>query len=291
MNTDRTSATQPTNRENDMNRIARALAAVTGLLAALTAAPALAQSTVATAQPASVAASSPSKSLEIALGETKTGTLTAADPQLDEGEHYHSYTFFGTAGDRIVVSLRSSSFDSYLAMLTSPGDWEEQDDDSGGGSSAKLDVTLPQTGRYVIVVTSYEGGQTGSYALAVRAHDAASEPDPDEWTLYGQTADDDAQLYYLPSSIRRITDTSLEVWTRWIYPELQPASEGGAPYDNEKRLMRVDCRTERLGIVSFVEYAGAKTVNAQTADDVSMLPAVPGSVGDSLLRRVCTPDS
>jgi hypothetical protein len=291
MNTDRTSVTQPTTRENDMNRIARALAAVTGLLAALTVAPALAQSTVAAVQPASAAAPSTSTSLEIALGETKTGTLTAADPQLDDGEHYHKYTFIGTAGDRIVVSLRSSSFDSYLAMLTSTGEWDEQDDDSGGGSSAKLDVTLPNTGRYFILVTSYEGGKTGAYTLAVRAHDATSEPDPDEWTLYAQTSDVEAQLYYLPSSIRRKTDTSLEVWTRWVYPELQPASEGGAPYDHEKRLVRVDCRTERLGIVSFVEYAGEKTVNAQTADDVDMIPAVPGSVGESLLRRVCTPDS
>jgi hypothetical protein len=255
------------------------------LLATLSAAPVLAQSSVATAQPA---ARSTPVSLEIALGETKTGTLTADDPRLDEGEHYHSYVFFGAAGDRIVVSLRSSSFDSYLAMFTAASEWEEQDDDSGGGSSAKLDVTLPHTGRYVILVTSYEGGETGAYTLGVRAHDAASQPDPDEWTMYGQTADTEAELYYLPSSIRRESATSLEVWTRWVYPELQPASEDGAPYDNEKRLVRVDCRSNRLGLVSFVEYAGDRTVNAQTTDEVRMHPSVPGSVGDSLRRRVCT---
>ena len=274
-----------------MSRTLNSAVALPGLLAALAAAPAFAQSNGATAQSGTSAAPSQPKSFEIALGETKTGTLSADDPQLDEGEHYHSYAFFGTAGDRIVVSLRSSSFDSYLAMFTSASEWEEQDDDSGGGSSAQLDVTLPHTGRYVILVTSYEGGETGAYTLGVRAHDAARQPDPDEWTMYGQTSDTEAELYYLPSSIRRESETSLEVWTRWVYPELQPASEGGAPYDNEKRLVRVDCRSVRLGLVSFVEYAGEKTVNAQTMDEVRMHPSVPGSVGDSLRRRVCTDET
>lgn len=285
MNTDRTSALKPTIRERPMFRTLEA-AALAALFVTLSAAPAFAQGSVATAQPA--AAPSKPMSLEIALGETKTGALTSDDPQLDEGEHYHAYTFFGTAGDRIVVSLRSSAFDSYLAMVTSTSEWEEQDDDGGGGSSARLDVTLPHTGGYVILVTSYEGGETGAYTLSVRAHDAAAaEPAPDDWTMYGQTTDTEADLYYLPTSIRRESESLLEVWTRWIYPELQPASEGGAPYDNEKRLVRVDCRSERLGLVSFVEYAGDRTVNAQTTDEVRMHPTVPGSVGDSLRRRVC----
>ena len=54
-------------------------------------------------------------SLVIAVGETKTGSLTGEDPRLDEGEHYHAYDFDGRAGQRIAVSLRSSSFSRWPA--------------------------------------------------------------------------------------------------------------------------------------------------------------------------------
>ena len=260
------------------------------LLAALAAAPAAAQSTVAqnNAPTASSDGAPAPGSLVIAVGETKTGSLTGEDPRLDEGEHYHAYDFDGRAGQRIVVSLRSSSFDSYLAILTSDIEWENQDDDSGGGSNAELDVTLPVSGRYVIIVTTYEGDETGDYTLSVRALEATTARDDEEWVQYGQASDNDASLFYLPSSIRNTGDDIVQVWTRWTYPGMQPPSTGDAQYDSEKRLVRVDCGRDALGLVSFVEYAGDTAVNNWTAKDVEMNPAVPGSVGSSLLDRVCS---
>ena len=261
------------------------------LLAALAAAPAAAQSTVAqTTAPAAAApdARPAPASRVITVGETKTGSLTDEDPQLDEGEHYHAYDFDGQAGQRIVVSLRSSSFDSYLAIFTSEIDWENQDDDGGSDSNAELDVTLPVSGRYVIIVTSYESDETGDYTLSVSALEATTERDDEEWVQYGQTSDNDATLFYLPSSIRNTGDSVLQVWTRWTYPGMQPPSTGDAQYDSEKRLVRVDCAKDALGLVSFVEYAGDTAVINWTAKDVDLNPAVPGSVGSSLLDRVCS---
>ncbi|HEX2165628.1 MAG TPA: S1C family serine protease, partial [Longimicrobiales bacterium] len=229
----------------------------------------------------------------IALGETKEAALTSEDPQLDDGEYYHSYAFEGEANDRIVVSLRSTSFDTYLAIFTTDGAWEDQDDDSGGDSNAELNVTLPRSGMYVIVVTSYAGEETGRYELTVRESDGteaseASEDDSGEWTMYGRTADDIAELFYLPTSVRRYEEDVFEVWTRWVYSGMQPPSTGDEPYDSEKRLMRVDCSTDRLGMVSFVEYSGESVVNSHTIRNVEMTPAVPESVGASLLRMVCS---
>ncbi|HSK21215.1 MAG TPA: surface-adhesin E family protein [Longimicrobiales bacterium] len=261
------------------------------LLAVLVAAPAAAQSTVAQATVPVAAATHAQPaltSLVIAVGETKTGSLTDEDPRLDEGEHYHAYDFYGRAGQRIAVSLRSSSFDSYLAIITSDIEWENQDDDSGGDSNALLDVTLPVTGRYVIIVTTYEGDETGDYTLSVSALEANTARDTEEWVQYGQASDNDASLFYLPSSIRNTGDNILQVWTRWTYPGMQPPSTGDAQYDSEKRLVRVDCGGDALGLVSFVEYAGDTAVNNWTAKDVEMNPAVPGSVGSSLLDRVCS---
>ena len=261
------------------------------LLAALAAAPAAAQSTVAQATAPALAGPDNGARLAsrvIAVGETKRGSLTTDDPRLDEGEHYHAYDFDGRAGQRIVVSLRSASFDSYLAIFTSDIDWENQDDDGGGGSNAELDVTLPVSGRYVIIVTSYEGDETGDYTLSVGALEAATERDEEEWVQYGQTSDNEATLFYLPTSIRNAGDNIVQVWTRWTYPGMQPPSTGDAQYDSEKRLVRVDCGRDALGLVSFVEYAGDTAVNNWTAKDVDMNPAVPGSVGSSLLDRVCS---
>lgn len=225
----------------------------------------------------------------IALGETKTGTLTTDDPQLDEGEYYHSYSFDGRANDHVIVSLRSTTFDAYLAIVEPESDWSEQDDDGSGGSDAELDVTLPATGRYLIVVTSYAGGETGDYVISVKASDGSARSDDGSWTLYGRTSGDGAaQLSYLESSIRRYSEGVFEVWTRWVYAGIQPASPGGDPYDNEKRLMRVSCDDQRLGMVSFVEYSGEAVVNEHTNKTVDMKPAVPGSVGESLMQQVCS---
>lgn len=288
----------------DTNRII----VLAGVAAALSAAPASAQVSVPTDAdlPAAVAAIAQNgahdagtdavgtstvhtrdSDREIAVGETKTGTLSSSDPQLDDGEHYHSYTFQGRANEHIVVSLTSTSFDTYLAIFTTDGDWEDQDDDSGGSSNAELNVTLPKSGRYVIVVTSYAGDETGDYTLAVRTSERGSAG-AEDWKRYGTTSDDEAELYYLQSSVRRYAEDVYEVWTRWVYAGMQEASPGGDPYDSEKRLVRVDCRAERLGIVSFVEYSGQAVVNSHTVKNVDLNPAVPESVGESLLRQVCT---
>lgn len=224
----------------------------------------------------------------IMLGETKTGTLTDDDPQLDEGEYYHSYSFEGRANDHVIVSLRSTAFDTYLAIVEPESDWSEQDDDGSGGSDAELDVTLPATGKYLIVVTSYAGGETGDYTLSVKASDGTARSADDRWTFYGRTSGaGEAQLSYLEASIRQYSEGVFEVWTRWVYSGMQPASPGGDPYDNEKRLMRVSCEDQRLGMVSFVEYSGEAAVNEHTNRTVEMTPAVPGSVGESLVQRIC----
>lgn len=224
----------------------------------------------------------------IAVGETKTGTLTNEDPQLDEGEYYHSYSFDGRADQRVIVSLSSASFDSYLAIVRPESDWNEQNDDGTDGSNAELDVTLPATGRYLIVVTSYEGGETGDYTLSVKASDGTARSSDDGWTLYGRISGNEAELFYMDASIRRYAEGVFEVWTRWVYAGMQPASPGGDPYDHEKRLMRVSCQDQRLGMVSFVEYSGEAVVNEHTNKSVDMKPAVPGSVGESLVQQVCS---
>lgn len=75
------------------------------------------------------------------------------------------YAFEGHAGQRIQIDMTSVEIDSYLILLDPNGNDLAQDDDSGGGTNARLFVTLPRDGIYLLMANAYEAGQTGSYNL------------------------------------------------------------------------------------------------------------------------------
>ena len=106
----------------------------------------------------------------VRMGATVNGRLTERDPTLTDNTHFHAYYFNGFEGDRIAITLRSRDFDAYLhfgqlgaaaALVT--------DDDSGGGKNARVTVTLPATGTYVIIANVLSGSNRGAYTLEVRS--------------------------------------------------------------------------------------------------------------------------
>ncbi len=108
----------------------------------------------------------------IAVGQTVRGTLDSSDPQADDQSYYDIWTFRGTAGQKITITLRSSDFDAYLGWGRMSGsDWQhmESDDDGAGGTDARLEVTVGQTGVYAIRANTLSGGETGAYTLEVQA--------------------------------------------------------------------------------------------------------------------------
>jgi hypothetical protein len=105
-------------------------------------------------------------------GSPASGSLAASDPTLPDGEHYHTWTLQGRAGDRVTLTLQSSDFDTYVG-LHSGGDVLAENDDSDGTTSSRLEVTLPSAGAYTVVVTSYGAGATGAYTLNATAEQRA----------------------------------------------------------------------------------------------------------------------
>lgn len=106
----------------------------------------------------------------IDIGQTLNGRLEPSDALLDDGSHYDVYTFHGTAGQRVRVTLRSGDFDAFLAF----GRWQDgeirltdTDDDSGGGLDSELVVTLPATGAYAFRANSLNAGELGGYTVSV----------------------------------------------------------------------------------------------------------------------------
>lgn len=107
------------------------------------------------------------------MGQTVRGDLSASDPKAADNSYYDDYTFTGRRGDHVVVTMRSGAFDAFLAFGTANGDSfdsSESDDDSGGGTDARIDVTLPADGTYVIRANTLRAGETGSYTLEMNDH-------------------------------------------------------------------------------------------------------------------------
>jgi len=113
----------------------------------------------------------------ITLGQTLNGNLAAGDCLLDDGTYIDFYSFSGTAGQPISVSMNSGVFDTYLYLFDDAGDIIDDNDDTGTvGTNSRIPVdggviTLPYTGEYFIGANSYEP-DTGSYSVSLNT-DAA----------------------------------------------------------------------------------------------------------------------
>lgn len=113
----------------------------------------------------SCSASGPSCSMgAIDCGRTISGSLNSADCGLDDGTYAEFWRFSGTAGQRIVATMRSTSVNSYLFLLDPDAKVVAEDNDGGGGSDARIDFTLPHSGLWVLAVNSLTPA-TGSFTL------------------------------------------------------------------------------------------------------------------------------
>ncbi len=100
------------------------------------------------------------------------GTLAPGDAVLDDGSFADFHAYRGRRGERVVITLESDDFDAYLLFGLGPPssiDMLADDDDSGGGLNSRLELVLPEDGRYTIVVNSLDEGETGRYVLRIGA--------------------------------------------------------------------------------------------------------------------------
>ncbi|HEX8285466.1 MAG TPA: pre-peptidase C-terminal domain-containing protein [Pyrinomonadaceae bacterium] len=87
---------------------------------------------------------------------TSHGTLITGDCRFVDDTFYDAYSFSGTAGQQVSISLSADSFDAVLYLLDGNRNILGFKDDGGGGTNARLPatsgfVTLPYTGTYFIV--------------------------------------------------------------------------------------------------------------------------------------------
>lgn len=78
-----------------------------------------------------------------------------------------SYTFSGTAGQAVTITMTSPEFDTVLVLRDSSNQDVAFNDDYARSLNSTIVTTLPATGEYTVVARSFSG-QGGPYALVVR---------------------------------------------------------------------------------------------------------------------------
>lgn len=106
----------------------------------------------------------------IGVGDTAEGEITDADPEMDQGPYFHQFEIQARQGDRLRITMRSEAFDSFLRWGRAGTEGFEElasDDDSGGNVDSMLEITVEESGKYLIRVSPLGAGQTGSYRLTI----------------------------------------------------------------------------------------------------------------------------
>jgi hypothetical protein len=144
-----------------------------------------------TAQPRTPAAPVATPTGTIRMGQTVSGALTASDPKLpDDNTHYDLWRFTGRAGQRVEVVMKSSAVDSYVAVgRIRAGELEVlgSDDDGAGGNDARVRVTLPAAGEYLVRANTLSEGEKGAYTLTLGAAPALPPVPRPQAVRSGQT--------------------------------------------------------------------------------------------------------
>jgi hypothetical protein len=114
------------------------------------------------------------RTARIDVGREVPGTLDETDAVLElDGSPYEQWILrANAAGERVVVTLQSTQFDTFLSMgRMEQGEFREywSNDDAVGGEPgmSRVIAVLPAPGDYLIRVNTFSPEQSGSYTLKV----------------------------------------------------------------------------------------------------------------------------
>ena len=109
----------------------------------------------------------------ISVGDVVAGALetTDCDSTIRPFSFRDHYTFTGTAGQRVKITMTSQPVDSFLGLFGPGGQLLATDDDGGVGADARIVITLPAAGTYTIEATSFWSNWTGAYSLRLEPGD------------------------------------------------------------------------------------------------------------------------
>jgi uncharacterized protein (TIGR03437 family) len=97
------------------------------------------------------------------------GAITNADVQTSAGVYLKAWWFAGTRNDGVRISCDSAVFDPFLVLnlFGAPFALNDTADALTGGLNALIERTLPEDGVYLILITPFATGRTGSFTLTL----------------------------------------------------------------------------------------------------------------------------
>ena len=118
----------------------------------------------------------------LSAGQSFTSALDPSDPVWTDDTFYELWRYYGRAGERLTITMRSPAFNSYLQYGRMNGNEFSYLGGStsrtiGGQHETVLDVTLSATGEYGIRANSH-GRHTGQYVITVSSSGSAASCTP-----------------------------------------------------------------------------------------------------------------
>jgi hypothetical protein len=109
----------------------------------------------------------------LAQGDIQSGNLAAGDfatvPPSNSRSTYSyfrdAYIYQGRAGDAVDFTL-NCDFDGYLILVDPTGLVIAENDDFGTANSSRISQSLGTAGPHRVIVTTFSGGDTGTYTLS-----------------------------------------------------------------------------------------------------------------------------
>lgn len=210
----------------------------------------------------------------IAVGATVDGILSGQSciSPIRGNTRAARYSFFGSQGQQIAISLTSPAFDTYLYLLQPNGTLAAENDDISfpGNLNSRIPVTglltLSSSGTYVIEVTSFEAAVTGTFTLALISPSCSFGITPN--TLNVGALQSDATVAVTTAGGCAWTASSA---TSWISVTSNSASAG--PGNVGLRVAANNTNAARNGTVTIAGQTLQVSQAAPSGCTVSNLPA------------------
>ncbi len=107
--------------------------------------------------------------IPLPISKPITDTLSAQDIPLGQGGFARDYVVSLTAGNQVVIELKSDRFDTFVSLLAADGTTvDENDDGPDGTTNSWLDVRIPKSGTYTVRVRASGDKAVGPFTLFVR---------------------------------------------------------------------------------------------------------------------------
>ena len=113
----------------------------------------------------------------ISIGTPVQGSLEASDRTdiFQDGSYTDIYELELTAGQQVVITMESPSFDTFLTVQQGRSSALAQNDDGvPGTTNSRISFTAPSAGTFYIAATSLNANETGAYTLTVTAPGGAA---------------------------------------------------------------------------------------------------------------------